>query len=603
MNHLSIKTLAALMAVFLLIVSAYESFAEDARKHQKDFSLSASYGNRDVLQFQVKKPGRVAIEAEWSGNANSLALILNGQGQTGYYARKDGQSVLKVEYDIKQSDLARGNTFTATITNFSNKGPANGVIRVMYPDAAASAQGSAQHVNPQAAAAKDAGKDARPAPPGAERDRRPPPPMTGKTPQGVKVFSFAPSRGKHGDIITIKGEGFDEVGEVRLGEFTLDIKRKTTDTIEAVVAGPGGHHKVNLQHKAKIGSLHGVTSAIGEFNIFFEPMKDMKDTRPAPPGAEKDRRPPPPMKKDKAERAARLKTGLLKVLDKLEDRRQISRAGASKLRAGIQKGEFKNAPEFLDEAQDVMVKEAEDAVGGPVDDSIVAASMKSGKSIKEVAMDWSHCHNEESPKSGIGVKHQDYRRNGKSRMVGIGKFDYMGDDRHTDCMSASGAKAKYHSHIVVDSKAIGIADLGQRMKRMQLAMNGKRPSVIPRHMHRDNGFLTGKLYIPPSKKDDDLLDDAMDVAEDVAEVAVDVAKWSKEHAATIGSGVKIVAIVTGGVILAPVTGGGSLAVAAVLAGPVLKEVAVILVDTEAVDVEDMGLKKKDVIDGIGMIPA
>jgi len=99
----------------------------------RNFSLSASFGNRQVVQFRLKRPGRVILNATWQNGNIPLAIMLNGPGQTSAYARRDGKSRLRVEFVVTSAMLAKGNTWTATIANFSRKGPVNGVFRIGYP--------------------------------------------------------------------------------------------------------------------------------------------------------------------------------------------------------------------------------------------------------------------------------------------------------------------------------------------------------------------------------------------------------------------------------------------------------------------------------------
>jgi len=99
----------------------------------KGFRLSKSWGDRETLEFRLTAPARLTLEATWTGPAPRLALILNGPGQTAAYARRDGGSPLRLEYQVTAEDLRRGDTWLASIVNFSQQGPIEGLLRVLYP--------------------------------------------------------------------------------------------------------------------------------------------------------------------------------------------------------------------------------------------------------------------------------------------------------------------------------------------------------------------------------------------------------------------------------------------------------------------------------------
>lgn len=127
----------------LLAGAATAGLAAQATQ-SKQFTISAERGARETLSFEVTTPGTITLEATWSssGGAVNLALILNGPGQTGYYARKDGASPLSVEYTVTSQDVAKGKAWTATIANFSGRGPVAGTLKVAYPSSAAGAVGA-----------------------------------------------------------------------------------------------------------------------------------------------------------------------------------------------------------------------------------------------------------------------------------------------------------------------------------------------------------------------------------------------------------------------------------------------------------------------------
>lgn len=87
---------------------------------------------REVIDFEVPVPGRIEVTAEWTGTADSLALILNGPGQTQSYARKDGRSPLSLSFTLSQDLLAKGKTWKLSVVNFGN-GAAQGKVMIRLP--------------------------------------------------------------------------------------------------------------------------------------------------------------------------------------------------------------------------------------------------------------------------------------------------------------------------------------------------------------------------------------------------------------------------------------------------------------------------------------
>jgi len=99
----------------------------------QDFNLKGQ--NREVIEFEVKTIGRIDARAEWKGTARSLALILNGPGQTQAYARKDGGSPLSLSFDISQTLLSRGKKWKLSVVNFHSGTIAQGKVYINYTGA------------------------------------------------------------------------------------------------------------------------------------------------------------------------------------------------------------------------------------------------------------------------------------------------------------------------------------------------------------------------------------------------------------------------------------------------------------------------------------
>jgi hypothetical protein len=97
------------------------------------FHVISAFGNRDRYQLTLTQAGRLKLRAVWKGTAQTLALILNGPGQTGYYARKDGRSPLEIDFQLTPELLRRGNKWQVSIINFSRQGSAEGTLFMEHP--------------------------------------------------------------------------------------------------------------------------------------------------------------------------------------------------------------------------------------------------------------------------------------------------------------------------------------------------------------------------------------------------------------------------------------------------------------------------------------
>ncbi len=136
---------AGLLVLFILLISPSSLVPLEQRTFQRrslttpqqktitrSFNLTGS--SREVVEFDVAAPGRIEAKAEWSGTASSLALILNGPGQTQYYGRKDGKSPLSLSFTVTNQHLSLGRGWKVSVANFSSTTTAQGRVQISYPE-------------------------------------------------------------------------------------------------------------------------------------------------------------------------------------------------------------------------------------------------------------------------------------------------------------------------------------------------------------------------------------------------------------------------------------------------------------------------------------
>jgi hypothetical protein len=76
-----------------------------------------------VRRFSIKKPGPIEATLTWDSSDCALALILNGPGQRGYFARKDGASPLSLQFIVTEEQFAKGDDWSISVTCFRDLGP------------------------------------------------------------------------------------------------------------------------------------------------------------------------------------------------------------------------------------------------------------------------------------------------------------------------------------------------------------------------------------------------------------------------------------------------------------------------------------------------
>jgi hypothetical protein len=93
---------------------------------------------RAIFYLRLTGPGQIRAYADWTGTQGDLALIINGPGQEGYYAREDGPTGTEVVYNVTGGDFSAGDTWRVAIASFGD-GEASGTVYLTYPSGSGAA--------------------------------------------------------------------------------------------------------------------------------------------------------------------------------------------------------------------------------------------------------------------------------------------------------------------------------------------------------------------------------------------------------------------------------------------------------------------------------
>jgi hypothetical protein len=348
------------------------------------------------------------------------------------------------------------------------------------------------------------------------------------------ISSMSPTTRKHGEILKIAGSHLKGTFAVTFIDskgnpwpaqsFSVDPTTKELKVVIPVIPHQG--------YTVKVTTSYGTATAAGTLNIAQKPIAS------APT----------------ASKSTKIKTALAKIVSVHQREKWISATGAQTINSRANAGEFKSIGEALDAEADVMLKEAEAAVGGPVSDSVILVAVKTGKSPTEIAKMWRHCH---SPQVGIGGPVQ--------AKVGIATPTDQGK-----VLGGCGTDAKYHAHIV----PVGINNAATYADAIK---NGTAPPSIPSHLHTEKSFPSGEIYYAPMS-DDGWFAEGMSML-------LKGGEWLADHSDTVFSSVKIILYGTG-IVLSCIATAGVGCVPAALAGgaKIAKEVTRILIDEEVIEV-------------------
>jgi hypothetical protein len=98
---------------------------------QDSFSVSNN-GGRVVYVLVLKRAGPIQAQATWTGTPAGMALIVNGPGQVGYFARQDSGSPLSVDYTVTAANFASGDIWRVSLASFTTPN-ADGNLKVTFP--------------------------------------------------------------------------------------------------------------------------------------------------------------------------------------------------------------------------------------------------------------------------------------------------------------------------------------------------------------------------------------------------------------------------------------------------------------------------------------
>lgn len=87
---------------------------------------------RATIEFTVAEPGTIYADAEWTPQEHAAVLILYGPGQMNYYLRKDGVSPQRIEFNVTERHVARGNEWSIVVLNQQDE-RISGILKVKFP--------------------------------------------------------------------------------------------------------------------------------------------------------------------------------------------------------------------------------------------------------------------------------------------------------------------------------------------------------------------------------------------------------------------------------------------------------------------------------------
>jgi hypothetical protein len=367
------------------------------------------------------------------------------------------------------------------------------------------------------------------------------------------VTTVTPARAQRGGAIVVSGTNLQYVTDVALvdarGSWPANVwsYNRSARTLRVTVPSlPVGAYSLRASNG------WGADASVGTVQIYQEPISEPPDAR------------------------QKLKSSLVKIVEEHRRLQWLSASEAAALSAKYNSGNFTDLVAALNEMQGVMRREAEAAVGGPVANNVLVLALKTGRPVREIALNWRHCHSLQ-----VGI----VEANVTSYRIGppVREGQIFGP-------SCNGPNARWHSHVVPAS----ISTAGQVATAIQ---TGGRPVSIPSHHHTEARFETGRIWYAPIE------DDAW--YSDLTDGAVYAFDWVQQHSDTIWAGAEIlliayVAQIGCAAMVLSNGGAGCGPVIAWAAVEISKRVAVILVAEGVIEVP--GVPKQALIMGINAIP-
>jgi hypothetical protein len=101
----------------------------------QSWTESVKLTSKGVKLYELHLPdvGTLQAEAEWSGAADRMSLVLFGPGVGEVdLARHEGDGPLSIDYSIKSQDVAKGDSWRVYVANLSENGDATATVNISY---------------------------------------------------------------------------------------------------------------------------------------------------------------------------------------------------------------------------------------------------------------------------------------------------------------------------------------------------------------------------------------------------------------------------------------------------------------------------------------
>ncbi len=123
------------MTRIFLWISLFFLFAAPSGAATHDYALDFPAGEfvSNKIEFDVSHPGRLRIEAQWSG-ARVVSFRLNGPGNGGSTFRLSGPSPQQLELDVGPTEAADRRQWILSIRSLPSRSASQGTLNLVLPD-------------------------------------------------------------------------------------------------------------------------------------------------------------------------------------------------------------------------------------------------------------------------------------------------------------------------------------------------------------------------------------------------------------------------------------------------------------------------------------